>query len=102
MKLYHGTQSKNINSIVTYGLSPSDGGIKLTNSDTLQGQDICGIYGFTSLDDAKSFAMDNGCDGAVFAFDAADVINDPEYDDGAKFAFFALPVTATLVWQQWI
>ena len=105
MKLFHGTESENIESIKETGLFPTDGGNKVvgigSTGETLQGKGLYGVFGFTSLKEAKSFAMDNGGDGAVFEFDADEIIDDPEYTGEAKFAVTESPIKATLVWEQW-
>src|SRR3990167_3860544 len=73
MILYHASQYDNAESIMEYGLYPTDGGARLISPsrDTLQGK-IMGVYGFVTLDDAINFAGDNGGDGVVFSFEADD------------------------------
>ena len=104
MILHHASQYDNAESIMEYGLYPTDGGARLISPsrDTLQGK-IMGVYGFVTLDDAINFAGDNGGDGVVFSFEADDdcTINDPEYDGEAKIYLTTTPVPARLVWQQW-
>lgn len=111
MKLYHGTESDNIDSINESGLCPTDCGNKSVDPtiQTLQGKGYYGIYGFTNLSDAKDFTNDNGCDGAVYEFDADDnlIVDDPEYsaenylDGKAVFVQTDTPICANLIWTRW-
>ena len=87
MKLYHATKRENqrlIESYETPKLAPGNQvDLKYTNADdTLQGQDVCGIFGFTDIEDAKDFGYNNGGDFVIYAFDVTgEVIDDPEYAD---------------------
>lgn len=103
MKLYHGTDYTNIDSITETGLIPTDGGTKAVDPEreTIQGKGVSGVYGFVSIEDAKLFCFDNAYN-AIFEFDAneANTINDPEFDGVAKFVITNNPIVANLVWEQ--
>jgi len=91
-KLYHVSPGANTNSILNDGIysTPTEGG-KLTDPsrDTLQNQELYGVYVFTSQKDAVSFAQDNNWDTyTVFEVSppkGADILIDPEYDGESKF-----------------
>lgn len=105
MKLYHATDHSNKNSILRDGLWPTDAGSKAVDPSrkTLQGQNLTGVFGFTSKKDAKDFSLDNYGDGVIFSFETndAEIITDPEYDGSSKFAITENPLSAKLVWEQW-
>jgi hypothetical protein len=90
MKLYHVSPIDNEESILEHGLVPNstnNGTCKAGEGDTLQGQNVTGVYGFVALKYAIWFAEDNrGMEmNTVFSFDVPDgyeVVIDPEYPDG--------------------
>jgi hypothetical protein len=90
MKIYHVSPIENEESILSVGLCPNStdrGTCVAGKGDTLQGQNVMGIYGFVALQDAVMFAEDNrGLEmNTIFAFDVPDgceVVTDPEYYDG--------------------
>lgn len=100
MKLYHVSPIENEDSILSVGLIPnstSNATCITGNAETLQGQNVTGIYGFVDLWDAKSFAEDNrGLEmNVIFAFDVPDgceVVADPEYDGEAMFVVTDEPI----------
>lgn len=89
--LYHATKLCNLEDILSDGLTPSDGGSKLTSGLTLQYRELYGVYGFENRSDAVQFAEDNNYhwDGyALMQFNTADgrkTIDDPEYDKGVSY-----------------
>ena len=91
MKLYHATKRANVNAIESFDtpkLAPGNQqDLHYTNADeTLQGQEVCGIFGFTDIEDAKDFGYNNGGDFVIYAFEAdGEVIDDPEYADDTDF-----------------
>jgi len=100
MKLYHVSPIENEQSITDSGIFPNstDAATCVTgNADTLQGQNVTGIYGFVDLWDAQQFAIDNRgieCN-AIFAFDVpegCEVVADPEYDGEAMFVVTDEPI----------
>jgi hypothetical protein len=105
MKLYHATDRENLESITEVGLFPGDGGTKVRDKtrDTIQGSGLIGVFGFTSLEEAINFAIDNNYDGLIYEFDSSDydTIDDPEYDDVAKFVITSTPIAAKLIFEQW-
>jgi hypothetical protein len=90
MKLYHVSPIKNEASILEHGLVPNStncGTCVAGKGETLQGQNVTGVYGFVALKHAVWFAEDNRGMGmnTVFAFDVPDgceIVADPEYTDG--------------------
>jgi len=101
MKLYHATPAENAEAIMESGISPTDCGDKVNgNEETLQGCDLYGVYGFTSIADAQDFAsLNSWFDSVVFEFEAGetDLIDDPEYDGESKFFVTDEPVAAKLI-----
>lgn len=105
MKLYHVSPIENEESIMSVGLFPANTSMATCvtgNSETLQGTDMAGVYGFISLDDAIEFAeMNRGVEeNVIVAFDAPDgceVIDDPEYDGQALFVVTDEPIRATKI-----
>jgi hypothetical protein len=106
MKLYHVSPIENEESILNAGLCPNstnNGTCVAGKGDTLQGQNVTGIYGFVALQDAVMFAEDNrGVEmNTIFAFDVPDgyeVVADPEYLDGeAVLVVTDEPVAVTRV-----
>ena len=78
MKLFHATQSENIEDILTNGLMP------VTDEESNCNRVIkeCGIYGFTELKHALGFAKDQCWDNVSVVSFEADIIGatlDPEY-----------------------
>ena len=110
MKLYHTTNKKN-QSLIEWNGSPqlapgNQVDLNWSNADeTLQGQDICGLFGFTEIQDAKDFGYDNGGDFIVYAFESdCDMLDDPEYDPNflngdAKFVVTEDHIDAELVFE---
>jgi len=86
MKLYHATSIDNMDSINANGLVPS-----ITTKISNEKSRILksGIFGFTTLKDAKNFGLDNMSydDLVILEIDVKDniAIDDPEYDGEAKF-----------------
>lgn len=78
MKLYHATQEENQDSINENGSTDNPSRPVGDGYQTLQGRNLNGIYGWTSLEDAKFFASQE-CSGygVVYEFEASDVIDDP-------------------------
>jgi len=111
MKLYHTTKKANQSLIEWNGgpqLAPGNQvDLNWSNADeTFQGQDICGLFGFTDIEDAKEFGYENGGDFIIYAFDAdGETLDDPEYDDPeylngeAKFFVTEEHVDAELVFE---
>lgn len=90
MRLYHTSKRENQTLIERESTQLAPGNqvdIHYTNADeTLQGQDIAGIFGFTNLEDAKDFGYENGGDFIVYSFEAnGEVIDDPEYASDPDF-----------------
>jgi len=87
MKLYHATKREKQEYIEWQGtpeLMPGNQeDLHYTNADeTFQGSNLCGIFGFTALQDAKDFGYENGGDFVVYEFDAdGELLDDPEYSD---------------------
>jgi len=77
MKLYHGTSSKNLNSILKYGIKRS----------YHEGYDEALVSSLDSFKKAKSVAAGFGEDGIVIEFDVSDehVIFHPDYGHGEEF-----------------
>jgi len=105
MKLYHVSPIENEESILSNGLCPnstSNPTCVTGNADTLQGQNVNGVYGFVDLYDAEQFAIDNcglECN-VIFAFDVpeeCEVVADPEYDGEAMFVATNEPVSVVKV-----
>ena len=105
MKLYHVSPIENEDSILSNGLCPnstSNPTCVTGNADTLQGQNVSGIYGFVDLYDAEQFAIDNRgleCN-TIFAFvvpEGCAVVDDPEYNGEAMFVATDEPVTVAKV-----
>ena len=100
MKLYHVSPIENEESIIENGLYPNSTSrptCKAGAGDTLQGENMTGIYGFAALWDAEGFAIDNqGMEANVIvAFDVpegCEVLDDPEYDGQAFFVVTGEPV----------
>jgi len=85
MKLYHATPVEDVESIIEMGICPTDGGSKAHGEMmSLQGQGLMGIFGFKSIEDAESFAIDNGSEYGIFSFETGDLdtMIDPEYENG--------------------
>ncbi len=85
MKLYHATPVENIESVNEVGICPTDGGSKAHGEMmSLQGLGLMGVFGFKSIDDAESFAIDNGSEYGIFSFETGDLdtMIDPEYENG--------------------
>lgn len=101
MKLYHATPVENTESVKEVGIVPTDCGTKVHgDTDTLQGRGLTGIYGFITMDDAVSFAQDNGNEYAIFAIETSEgdeLIEDPEYTGEAMFVVTDEPITAELI-----
>jgi hypothetical protein len=91
MRLYHTTKKENQKLIEVYGsprLAPGNQqDLHYTTADeTLQGTEICGIFGFTDIQDAKDFGYENGGDFIIYAFEASgEIIDDPEYASDPDF-----------------
>ena len=105
MKLYHVSPIENEQSIIDSGIFPNSTNAATCitgNTETLQGQNVTGIYGFVDLWDAQQFAIDNSgleCN-AIFAFDVpegCEVVADPEYDGEAMFVATDEPIFAEKV-----
>lgn len=105
MKLYHVSPIENEDSILSNGLCPnstSNPTCVTGNADTLQGQNVSGIYGFVELYGAEQFAIDNRgleCN-TIFTFDVpegCEVVADPEYDGEAMFVVTDEPITVVKV-----
>jgi hypothetical protein len=86
MKLYHATNSNNIDSINVSGIAPNNTDDGRCNAEL---SDMTGVYGFTDIESAHDFAGDQGWGGdyAVYSFDAEDIISDPEYDDDSAMFY---------------
>ena len=105
MKLYHVSPIENEESITDNGLFPTNTNMPTCitgNAETLQGQNLTGIYGFVDMADAIMFAEDNrGLDeNVIFAFDLPDgceVVDDPEYNGEAMFVVTDEPIAAEKV-----
>jgi hypothetical protein len=105
MKLYHVSPIENEESITDNGLCPTNTNTPTCvtgNAETLQGQNVTGIYGFVALVDAIMFAEDNrGIEmNVIFAFDVpegCEVVDDPEYDGEAMFVATDEPISAEKV-----
>jgi len=86
MTLYHATIADNAYGIEADGIMAS-GDTSAYNYN--RESDARGVYGFTSIEDAKNFALDNGWfDAVVFEFvtdDGVECIADPEYDEGVAY-----------------
>jgi len=105
MKLYHVSPIENEESITDNGLFPTNTNMPTCitgNAETLQGQNVTGIYGFVALDDAIMFAEDNrGIEmNVIFSFDVpegCEVVDDPEYNGEAMFVATDEPISAEKV-----
>ena len=104
MKLYHVSPIENEESITEQGIYPNstDMGTCVTgDGDTLQGQGLTGVYGFTDVQQAIWFAEDNRgmeCN-CIFEFETGDcdTMDDPEYDGEAMFVVTDEPIMAVKI-----
>jgi hypothetical protein len=101
MKLYHATPVEDVESIIEMGIFPTDGGSKAHGEMmSLQGQGLMGIFGFKSIEEAESFAIDNGSEYGIFSFETGDLdtMIDPEYENGESiFVLTDEPITSEFI-----
>ena len=84
MKLYHGTDKENLESILENGLEPYFSE-KVSNDERLNQS---AVYGFSNIEDAIDFMIydNNQSEYAIFEIQSEDVVLDPEYEDNNAFA----------------